>query len=49
MDMDAMSGAAAKWDTKALENMGLPSTKVFMLLDKSKIRATQKVLLKHKL
>jgi hypothetical protein len=49
MDMGATSGAAAEQDIKALENTGLPSTKVFMLPDKSKIRATQKMLLKHKL
>jgi hypothetical protein len=49
MDTGTTSGAAAKWDIKALENTGLPSTKVFMLPDKSKIRATQKMLLKHKL
>ncbi len=47
--MGATSGAAAKWDIKALNNTGLPSTKVFMLQDKSKIRVTQKMLLKHKL
>jgi hypothetical protein len=40
MDMGATSGAAAKQDIKALENTGLPSTNIFMLPDKSKIRAT---------
>ncbi len=49
MDTGATSGAAAKWGIKALENTGLPSTKVFMFPDKSKIRATQKMLLKHNL
>ncbi len=49
MNRGATSGAAAKQDTKALDNTGLPSTKVFMLPDKSKIRATQQMLLKHKL
>ncbi len=33
MDMAATSGAAAKRDIEGLENTGLPSTKVFMLLD----------------
>jgi hypothetical protein len=49
IDTDATSGAAAKRDIKALENTGLPSTEVFMLPDKSKIRSTQKMLMKHKL
>jgi hypothetical protein len=49
MDTGATSGATAKWDIEALENTSLPSTKVFMLPDMSKIRATQKMLLKHKL
>jgi hypothetical protein len=49
MDMGTTSGATAKWDIEALENMGLPSTKVLMLPDKSKIRAIKKMLLKHKL
>jgi hypothetical protein len=49
MDTGATSGAAAKQDIKALENTGLPSTKVFMLPGKSKIRTTHKMLLKHKL
>jgi hypothetical protein len=39
--------SAAKRDIEALENTGLPSTKVFMLPDKLKIRATQNMLLKH--
>jgi hypothetical protein len=49
MDTGTTSGAAAEPNIEALENTGLPSTKVFMLPDKSKIRATQKMLLKHKL
>jgi hypothetical protein len=49
MDTGATSGAAAKHNIKALENNGQPSNKVFMLPDKSKIRATQNMLLKHKL
>ncbi len=47
--MCATLGAAAEQDTEALEIIGQPSTKVFMLPDQSKIRATNKVLLKHKL
>jgi hypothetical protein len=49
MDTGATSGATAKRDIEALENTGLPSTKVFMFPDKTMIRATQKMLLKHKL
>ncbi len=49
MDTGATSGIAAKQDIKALENTGQPSTKEFMLPDKSKIRAIHKMLLKHKL
>ncbi len=47
--MGATSGAAAKRDIEALEDTGLPFTKVFVLLDRSKIRATQKMLLKQQL
>jgi hypothetical protein len=39
----------AKQDIKASEKTGQPSIKVFMLPDRSKIRATHKMLLKHKL
>jgi hypothetical protein len=49
MDTGATSGATAKQDIKALDNTGLSSTKAFMLPDKSKISALQKMLLKHKL
>ncbi len=49
MDMGATSGVAAKRNIESLENTGQPSNKVFMLPDKSKIRAAQKMLLKHKL
>jgi hypothetical protein len=49
MDTGATSGAAAEHDTKAMEDTGEPSAKVFMLPDKSKIRATRKMLLKNKL
>jgi hypothetical protein len=48
MDTGATLGAAAQRDIEALENAGLvPSTKVFMLPDKSKNRATQKMPLKQ--
>jgi hypothetical protein len=49
MDTGATSGATAKQDIEALENTGQSSTTVFMPPDKSKIRATQKILLKLKL
>jgi hypothetical protein len=49
MNTDSTSGAAAKQDIEALKNTDQPSTRVFMLPDKSKIRATHKMLLKHKL
>jgi hypothetical protein len=49
IDTGATSGAVAKRDIDAMENTGLPSTKVFMLPDKSKIRVIKKMLLKHKL
>ncbi len=49
MDTGVTSDAAAKQDIEALENTGQPSTKVFKLPDKPKIRATHKMLLKHKL
>ncbi len=49
MDTGATSGAAAEHDTEAMEDTGEPSTKVFMLPDKSKIGATRKMLLKHNL
>jgi hypothetical protein len=49
MDTGATSGVAAKHDTKAMEDTGQPSAKVFMLPDKSKIRATRKMLMKNKL
>ncbi len=47
--MGATSGTAAKHYTKAIEDTGKPSAKVFMLPDKSKIRATRKMLVKNKL
>jgi hypothetical protein len=49
MDTGATSGAAAKHNIEAMENIGQPSSKVFMLPDMSRIRATHKMLLKHNL
>jgi hypothetical protein len=49
MNTGATSGAAAKKDTKAMEDTGEPLAKVFMLPDKSEIWATCKMLLKKKL
>jgi hypothetical protein len=49
MDTGATSGAAAEHDTDAMKDTGEPSTKVFMLPDKSKIGAICKMLLKHNL
>ncbi len=43
------SGAGAKHDVDCFHNTGLPSAKVFMLLDKTKIKATNKMQLKHNL
>ncbi len=37
MDTGATSGATAKREIKVLKNTALPSTKVFMLPEKSKI------------
>ncbi len=49
LDTGATSGAGRLEDAELFENTGQPSTKVFMLPDKSKVRATQKMLLKHKI
>ncbi len=49
MDTGTTSGATAKQDIEALENIGLTFTKVFIIPDKSRIRATQKMLLQHNL
>ncbi len=49
LDTGATPCTAAKQDIKALENTSQPSTKVFMLPDKSKIQATHKMLLKQRL
>ncbi len=49
LDTGATSGAGRPEDADALEYTGQPSTKIFMLPDKSRVRATYKMLLKHKL
>jgi hypothetical protein len=49
LDTGATSGAGQPEDADAFEHTGQPSTKVFMLPDKSRVRATYKMLLKHKL
>ncbi len=50
VDTGATSGAGRPEDAEHFENTGQPSTKVFMLPDKSKVCATHKMLLnKHKI
>jgi len=49
LDTGATSGAGRPEDAELFENTGQPSTKVLMLPDKSKVRATHKMLLKHKI
>jgi hypothetical protein len=49
LDTGATSGMGQLEDTGALKYTGQPSTKVFMLPDKSRVRATYKMLLQHKL
>jgi len=50
MDMGTTLGAAAKHDIEArMEDTGQLFSKVFLLPDKSRIRATHKMLLKHNL
>jgi hypothetical protein len=49
LDTGATSGVGRPEDADALKYTGQPSTKVFMLPDKSRVRATCKMLLKHKL
>jgi hypothetical protein len=48
LDTGATSGAGWPEDANAFKYTGQPSTKVFMLPDKSRVRATHKMLLKHK-
>ncbi len=49
LDTGATSGAGRPEDADVFEYTAQPSTKVFMLPDKSRVRATHKMLLKHKL
>ncbi len=49
LDTGAMSGPGQPEDTDAFEYTGQPSTKVLMLPDKSRVCATHKMLLKHKI
>ncbi len=49
MDTGCTSGAGAEKDVDCFYDTGLPSRKVFMLLDKSKIMAMKKMQLKHNL
>ncbi len=49
LDTGATSGTGWPEDADAFEHTGQPSTKVFMLPDKNRVRATYKMLLKHKL
>ncbi len=49
LDTGSTSGAGAKHDVDCFHNTGLPSEKVFMLPDKTRIRASKKMWLKHNL
>jgi hypothetical protein len=49
LNTGATSGLGQPEDADALKHTGQPSTKVFMLPAKSRVRATYKMLLKHKL
>jgi hypothetical protein len=49
LDTGATSGTGRPEDADAFKYTGQPSTKVFMLPDKSKVPVTHKMLLKHKL
>jgi hypothetical protein len=49
LDTGCTSGTDAKHDADCFHDTGLPSEKVFMLLDKTKIKATNKMQLKHNL
>jgi hypothetical protein len=49
LDIGCTLGAGAEKDVDCFYNTGLPSRKVFMLPDKSKITATKKMQLKHNL
>jgi hypothetical protein len=47
LDTSCTLGPGAKHNTDCFHNTGLPSKKVFMLPDKTKIKATNKMRLKH--
>jgi hypothetical protein len=49
LDTGYTSGAGAKHDVDCFHNTSLPSKKVFMLPDKTRIRALNKMQLKHNL
>ncbi len=49
LDTGCTLGAGAKHDADCFHNFGLPSKKVFMLPDKTKINMTNKMQLKHNL
>jgi hypothetical protein len=49
LDTDCTSGAGAEHNADCFHNTGLPTKKVFMLPDKTRIRATNKMRLKHNL
>ena len=49
LDTGCTSGAGAQQDINCFNNTGEPSSKVFMLPNRSKIRATKKMTLKHNL
>ncbi len=49
LDTGCTSGAGAEKDMDYFHDTGLPSNKVFMLPDKTKIKATKTMQLKHKL
>ncbi len=49
LDLGCTSGARAEKDMDCFHDTGLPSNKVFMLPDKTKIKATKTMQLKHKL
>ncbi len=49
LDTGCTSGAGAEMDMDSFHDTGLPSKKIFMLPDKSKIQATKIIHLKHNL
>ncbi len=47
LDTGCISGVGAKYNADCFHNTSLPSEKVFMLPDKMRIKATNKMQLKH--